>query len=345
MSADSLSLSTRWPIIGHDLAVAQLQRAVERGQVAHAYLFTGPAQVGKKTLALALAQALLCASEGSRPCGACRACRLVQARRHPDFLTLDMAWQTTRLAQKGEAQSISVDAVRLMNNELMLRPHEGKWKILLVPDVHELTTAAANAFLKTLEEPPPFVVILLTSRDSELVLPTIRSRCQPLPLLPLPVAQVEKTLINQYNVETGRARLIARISGGRIGWALRALEEARILEQRQEALESLEQAMVANRALRLLQASALSKERDVGILLVWASWWRDLLLVQNNADSGVNNIDQLPALQAAAKRYTMEQVRSFLSELQRLLHVALETNVNRQLLWEVLMLKMPYPAH
>jgi DNA polymerase III subunit delta' len=345
MPAESLSSPERWPVIGHDLAVAQLQRAVERGQVAHAYLFTGPAQVGKRTLALSLAQALLCTSEGQRPCGQCRACRLVHARRHPDFLTLDMAWQSTHLAQKGEAQSISVDAVRLMNNELMLRPHEGKWKILLVPDVHELTTAAANAFLKTLEEPPPSVVILLTSRDPELVLPTIRSRCQPLSLLPLPVELVEMTLCTRYGIEGERARLLARISGGRIGWALRAVEDARLMEQRKEALEALEQAMEANRALRLLQASTLSKERDVGILLTWASWWRDVLLVQSSADTAVNNVDQLSSLRAAAERYSTEQVRSFLRELQRLLHLALETNVNRQLLWEVLMLKMPYPAH
>ncbi|MGH2541910.1 MAG: DNA polymerase III subunit delta', partial [Ardenticatenaceae bacterium] len=160
-----------WPIIGHELAVAYLSRAIAEDTLAHAYLLTGPEQVGKQTMAQTFAQALLCTAEGNRPCGSCRACHLVQARRHPDFLILDMAWQESVLPDKRSAQSISVDAVRLINGELARRPHEGRWKVLLVPHAEELTVAAANAFLKTLEEPPSFVVILLTARDPDLVLP------------------------------------------------------------------------------------------------------------------------------------------------------------------------------
>src|ERR687893_638600 len=111
---DTLTLTVAaWPIIGHDLSVAQLAQAAVESRPAHAYLFSGPAHIGKETVARTFAQALLCTNGGARPSGGCRACKLVQANRHPDFLTLDMAWQSLNVSKKDEAQAISVDAVRL----------------------------------------------------------------------------------------------------------------------------------------------------------------------------------------------------------------------------------------
>ncbi|MBA3534820.1 MAG: DNA polymerase III subunit delta' [Ardenticatenales bacterium] len=330
-----------WPLLGHDMAVERLARAVQSDRVAHAYLFSGPDHIGKTTLARAFAQALLCLAGGARPCGACRACRLVQANRHPDMMTLDMAWQTMNLPTKGEAHSISVDAIRLMNNELSRRPHEGKWKVLLIPNVEEFTLSAANAFLKTLEEPPAFVIILLTTREVELVLPTIRSRCQPMPLFPLPSEQVEQGLQVRWGVEPERARLLARLGGGRIGWAIQAAQDSKVLEKRGAALDNLQQALQGNRAERLLLAASLSKADDEEVLPLWASWWRDVLMVQQGAENVIANIDQSTALEQAAQRYTPAQVQGFLRELQRLLRLAQTTNLNRQLYWEVLLLKLP----
>lgn len=334
--------ATSWPVVGHGRAVASLERAVATGDVGHAYLFSGPDQVGKRTLARTFAQALLCtAAANMRPCGECRACRLVMANHHPDFLTLDLAWQTKNLAKKEEAQSISVDAIRLMNSELSRRPHEGQWKVLLVPHVDDLTLAASNAFLKTLEEPPAFVVILLTTRDAELVLPTIRSRCQLLALNSLPAAQVEAVLTARYGVENEQARLLARVSGGRIGWAIISAGDTQIMEKRAGAFDTLQRALSSNRAERLLLAAPLGKSNDTGVLQMWASWWRDVMLVQNGAAGSITNVDQRAALELTAARYQPEQVRDFLRELQRLLRLSLDTNVNPQLLWEVLLLKLP----
>lgn len=334
--------TTHWPIIGHDVAVRQLTRAVDTGAVAHAYLFSGPDQVGKRTLARTLTQALLCPSIGARPCGSCRACRLVEANRHSDFLTLDLAWQAMNLPDKANAQSITVDAVRQMNSDLARRPHEGQWKVLLIPNVEELTVAASNAFLKTLEEPPSFVVILLTTRDPELVLPTIRSRCQPIPLFALPVSEVEQALRVRWGVGEESARLLARLSGGRLGWAVRAAQDERLMQARSAALSTLQQALNANRAERLLLAAPLGKENDGGVMRLWGSWWRDVLLLQSGADEALTNIDQQEALKRAATRYQPAQVRAFLRDLQRLLRVANETNANPPLLWEVLLLKLPH---
>lgn len=330
-----------WPLIGHHRAVAQLAQAVATGEVAHAYLVSGPAQIGKQTLARTFAQALLCTDGRTRPCGRCRACHLVGESHHPDFLVLDMAWQEANLPDKRSAQSISVDAVRQINAELARRPHEGAWKVLLVPNAEELTLQAANAFLKTLEEPPAFVVILLTTRDPELVLPTIRSRCQFVPLAPLPSEQVEQALRARWGVAQEKARLLARLSEGRVGWAVEAAQEPAALEVRQRALEELRLAIRSHRAARLVQAATLEAEADRARLRFWAGWWRDVLLLQNQAGETLVNEDERAELEQAARLFSGEQVRGFLRELQRLVRLLNETNVNRQLLWEVLLLKLP----
>lgn len=336
-------LFSTWPIVGHQLAVSHLSQAVEQQQVAHAYLFHGPDQIGKKTIAQTFAQALLCTNSDLRPCNACRACNLVQANHHPDFVLLDLAWQAENLPEKSKAKSISIDAVRAISRDLTRRPLEGAWKILMVPRVDELTIAASNGFLKTLEEPPSFVVILLTTHDLQLVLPTIRSRCQPISLFPLPLQKVEEALINK-GLSDKQAQLIAKLSGGRIGWALSAAQDSTLLQKRTDILNNLQKALKSNRAERLLQALPLSKENDLEVIRLWVGWWRDLLLIQNNAADVMTNIDQQEILKEAANHYSTEQVRSCLHELQRLLRIAHETNVNMQLLWEVLLLKLPHLA-
>ncbi len=332
-----------WPIVGHQLAVSHLSQAVEQQQIAHAYLFHGPNQIGKRTIALTFAQALLCTANDSRPCNTCRACQLVQANHHPDFVVLNLEWQASNLPEKSKTKSISIDAVRALSRDLARRPLEGKWKVLMVPHVDELTIAASNAFLKTLEEPPSFVVILLTTHDIQLVLPTIRSRCQPISLFPLSLQKVEEALINK-GLSDQQTQLIAKLSGGRIGWALQAAEDRTLLKKRADILNDLQKVLKSNRAERLLQALPLSKENDIEVIRLWTGWWRDLLLIQNNAANVITNIDQQEILKEAASRYSTEQIRSCLHELQRLWRLARETNVNMQLLWEVLLLKLPHLA-
>lgn len=323
------------------MVVDRLSRAVANHEVSHAYLFAGPAHVGKKTLARIFAQALLCTHEGHRPCGLCRACKLVLANRHPDLLTLDLAWQEMMLGTKSTVTAVSVEAVRHMNTELSRRPHEGNYKILLIPEAEHLTTAAANAFLKTLEEPPPFVVILLTVRDLELLLPTIRSRCQPLHFSTLSLEEVEQTLVQEHGVSAEQSSLLARLSGGRIGWAINAVQDRTVLNQRAAALATLYQTLRANRAERLLLAAPLAKTNDLEVMALWASWWRDVLLIQNGASETIQNSDQRDLLERAALDTTPAQVRTFLHDLQRLRKIAQETNANPVLLWENLVLKLP----
>ncbi|HEY8414313.1 MAG TPA: DNA polymerase III subunit delta' [Thermaerobacter sp.] len=162
----------RPPAAGGQAAERVLRDAVRTGRVSHAYLLTGPAGAGHREAARATAAALLCQRpEGGRPCGACDACARVEAGAHPDLLAPDRH---------------GIDAVRQVISELAYRPREAARKVVLWYDIDRLTPQAANALLKSLEEPPPYVTFLLTTDRPQVLLPTLRSRCQVLPFRPRP---------------------------------------------------------------------------------------------------------------------------------------------------------------
>src|SRR5579875_3703046 len=164
--------------IGNARMVGWLQRAIATEQVSHAYLFTGPDQIGKRTLALAFAQAIQCEvrPEGSgAACGECAACRKVAHGNHPDVL---------RIALPKDRQHYSIEQVREIIEDVALKPTEGRKRIIIIPDFEQMTIQGIQASLKVLEEPPPTAMILLTCASADLLLPTIISRCQQVALVP-----------------------------------------------------------------------------------------------------------------------------------------------------------------
>src|SRR5215208_5469335 len=212
--------SINWNIIGHTWAVDLLRRSIEGGHVAHAYLLSGPTSVGKALLALRLAQALNCEIGGPDPCLICRACRRIERGNYPDVRIAGMASQAAGL-KPDEAQrqkDLKIDTIREWQADINLRPYEGRHRVFILHDAEKLTEAAANAMLKTLEEPPPYARLVLVANTSGDLLPTIVSRCQPLKLRPAPRAELAATLRESYNLEPGDASLLAAWSGGRVGW-------------------------------------------------------------------------------------------------------------------------------
>jgi len=330
MDRDSTTISPPWPVIGHEWAVALLRRAVMTGRLGHAYLFTGPAGVGKGTLAQALAQAVLCTGDAP-PCGRCRACRLVAAGHHPD-----LHWLTP---QDG---SLKIEQVRGLERQLALTPVEGSRHVAVLEGMERATVGAANALLKTLEEPPPSVLLILLTEEADALLPTIVSRCQVLPLRPLPRATVEQALRERWGVEPDRAALLARLSGGRLGWAVRAVQDPSLLESRAARLEALQRLLAAGRVERFAYAEKLARDKEAAreTLTLWAGWWRDLLLLVSGAEAPLTNVDYQEALRRWAERYDLVTVRRCLDALHQALH-RLDQNANPRLTLEVLMLDLP----
>ena len=339
-----------WGLVGHEWAVTALQRAIASGRVPHALLFVGQPGVGKRTLARTLARALQCTSAdvGGRPCGVCRACVQIAAGNYPDVRVIETerAAGTTRT----DRRDITIDQIRALQHQLSLKPYEGAWVIGIIADAHEMSDAASNCLLKTLEEPPAHVVLILTAPDPSLLLPTILSRCQVMPLHPLPFDQAEASLVERFAMPPDQATVLAHLSGGRIGWAVRAVADESVLAGRRERVDMLLRLIGASRGQRLEQAAALGEDYGKGVdaregvhetLDLWATWWRDVLLLQQGCAGQVTNADRLDVLRAAAARYQPREVARVLQDVIAA-RDHLDRNVNPRLALDVALLSLPH---
>lgn len=205
-----------------------LRNAVAQGRVAQTYLFAGPPGVGKRALALALAQALNCLSpQGEDSCGVCSSCRRVEGGNHPDVLLVEP-----------EGGSLKIDQMRWLQQEAALRPYAGRYRVFILEGAEALTDQAANSLLKLLEEPPPSAVLILLAVAPERLLPTVLSRCLTVYFYPWPKESLISELERQ-GVPGDEAAALAEIAGGSPGQAL-ALRP--LLPQIQAAVEGLVQA-------------------------------------------------------------------------------------------------------
>ena len=308
-----------------------------QGRLKHAYLFTGPPGIGRRTLALRLAQAINCLQppEPGTPCLTCRTCQQLEAMKHPDLLV-------TQAEQVGDI--LKVDQIRELQHSLALAPYEARYKIALLLRFEEARPSAANALLKTLEEPPERVILLLTAQSAESVLPTITSRCEVIRLRPVPFSQVEAGLQAGWNVPAEQAHLLGHIAGGRPGYALRLSNDDELLSQRQTWLDDLQHVLTSNRVDRFAYAEAVTKDKNLPVadlLQIWLSYWRDILLVTTGAAVSLTNVDRQAEIEHLADRLSMKTVGGVIHAGERTLQL-LDKNVNPRLAMEVFFLDMPY---
>ncbi len=322
-------------IVGHEWATGFLRRAVGSGSLSHAYLFAGPPGVGKTTLARALAAALLCQGEGDRPCGTCRACHLVASGNHSDLHIIE---------SERTGASLKIEQVRDLQRRLSLTPVEGHWRVAILRRFEEATTSAANALLKTLEEPPSYVVLVVLASDADRLLPTIVSRCQQIPLRPLPVELVRRALTERWSTEPEQAELLAHLAGGRLGWAVRALSDKAALQRRAQRLDDLGRLLTAPATERFRYAERLARApvATQETLDLWIGWWRDVLLLAAEADALLTNVDRRSALRDHARRFGVERSAAVVAALRSAAD-RLKRNANARLTLEVLMLDLPRP--
>ena len=234
-----------WPVWGHDAAVAELRQAILRDRVGHAYLVGGPAAVGKAALATSFAQALCCTAptgtpqrpDESVPCGTCLSCRKIARGVHPDVQRFGLTSQAARSDKAGgKNTSLTIETVRELGATTALRPLEARRRVVIVDDAETMQGVAQEALLKSLEEPPSFVVILLLADDPEALLPTVRSRCRSIDLRPVPRAIVVAAL-TAAGLDGSRADEVAAFADGRLGWALRAAGDPALVQVRREAVD------------------------------------------------------------------------------------------------------------
>lgn len=323
-------------VIGHQRARIRLARAVAARQVSHAYLFTGPTSIGKATLALEFAKLLLCERPdltAGVPCGACATCRKVEHGNHPDV--------TLVLPEEGKRQ-LGVDAVRESVVRLAnLAPSAGAWRIFILPDVERMTPNTINALLKTLEEPPPDVVLLLTSAEPENLLSTLLSRCQIVPLQPLAADEIAAALERHFAAPPEEARELAALANGRLGWAVRALKDPELREERARHIEQIVGLAAATRDARLAAAGFASDgETARRMLELWVLWWRDVTLAACGASHLTSSGMARREAERQGRALGCEPAEAFLRKLLAA-QAALDANANPRLTLEVLLLDLP----
>jgi len=317
-------------VIGHEWVLKLLENAVRKGVLSHSYLFTGPDGVGKRTLALEFARHLCC-RVSLPPCGSCRDCQEILGRTHPDLKLLEP-----------ENGSIKIEQIRELHREAFLAPHRSPYRIFIISDMDKATPEAANSLLKILEEPPLHSIFLLTATSPELLLPTIVSRCQVFNLRPVPESQIQEFLEKNWGVESYKANLLARLSEGCPGKAIRFIQEEELFKRREEDLEAFFYILKSDTVARLEWAGEFGKDEER--LKEMLNWWilaaRDMLLILEGAREKVVNADCLGKLEATAVKLGKEKTRMGLKELRSIL-AALHRNANLRLALDVLMLKLP----
>lgn len=324
-----------WPVYGHDWAVEHLIKGMANGRVRHAYLIAGIASIGKNTLAHAFAMALNCTADdpAARPCGICRSCRLVISGNHPDLLYSETDPNTGAL---------KIEAIRGVTQRIALKPYETRYRVAILQDFDHAQPRAQDALLKTLEEPPPHAILILLVNSLESILPTITSRAQTIHLRPVSAQAVQEILVTRYEVDPDHALLLARLSGGRIGWAIQAAQYPEMLDQRAQALDMLEDCLGMNRAARFGLAEGLSKDKPSLALLLelWQTYWRDALLLAEGSPVKPCNVDRQVALEQLAYSVTPEQALEAMRATRTMLGY-LPLNVNTRLALETMFLDYP----
>jgi DNA polymerase-3 subunit delta' len=316
-------------VMGQDRAVEALERAFVSGRFHPSLIFHGPQGSGKLTAALALARALLCATPADgAPCGACSACRRIEARslRHPSVRVIFP--EKKEDLQKGSAAPEGVSGIDLQERQataarnptwavlidrvretiafVQRRPPEGSRTILLVDQAHRLSGESGNAFLKTLEEPPDHAILILLTHEYHSLLPTIRSRCRAVPFQAVPPEAIAAWLAAEKGLPQQEARLRAGLAGGRIGAAcdldLDAFRERRetILRRLESFLRPPDYGQAVARAEEIARAGEGSTD-DLELL---AGLLRDRMLLDAAGDDapGLIHADIAPRLRALALR-------------------------------------------
>jgi DNA polymerase-3 subunit delta' len=324
-----------WGLIGHTWAVDLLAQHIARGQERHAYLITGPQGVGRRTLALRFAQGLNCPTPAApgKPCLTCPSCRRIEAMQHPDLAVVQ---------SESEGETLRIDQVRELQHSLALAPYEARYRIALILRFEEAHPSAANAMLKTLEEPPPQVVVLLTARSVESVLPTIVSRCEVIRLRPLSLEQTAHGLETIRGLPHQQAELLAHISDGRPGYALRLFSNPQLLAQRAVYMQDLFQLLASTKRERFAFVVGRLNDKDalLGELQLWLSFWRDVLILASGLGESITNVDYAEQLKQLAGQVGRSAAHDFVAAIENTLD-RIDHNVNLRLALEVLVMDFP----
>jgi DNA polymerase-3 subunit delta' len=323
-----------WNVIGHERAIKNLRNTVAGGRLPHALLFCGQVSVGKTRLALELAKTLNCTG-AEPPCQECVHCRQIESGSHPDVTVIE--------ALDGK-DSISIAQVRDLRDSAALRPFQAAYKVFVIAGAEALTLQAADALLKTLEEPQRQVRIVLTATEPEALPATVVSRCRVVTLQPVEAEVIAEALVRRGETAE-RAEEVSRLARGSVGWAIEASRQPKLIAERADILERMSAVFELDLASRIDLAERMTSERRDRSwvrrnlqLLVYLT--RDLLLIQTGLQPVLAQGVGRANLEKAAGRYSLRQVERSL-EAMRLVMERVDSNVDPRLALEAMLISLP----
>jgi DNA polymerase III subunit delta' len=300
-----------WPILGHSQIKGFLQNCISNNTIGQAYLFVGPRSVGKFLTAQYLSASILCESnDKKKPCNTCQVCQQIKKNIHPD---VDI------LKKEPDKKNISIQQIRLLQHKLSLRSFLTKYKIAIIDEAESLSEEAANALLKTLEEPTTQTIIILVAEHKEAIPSTIISRCQTFQFNLVPSFQIQNWLVMQ-GVKKSEADNLTHLSEGQPGKAVHFLENPTFLEQHQQRISQLLELVNGSLTERLYLVNNLAVAYESDTISVidtindWMAAFRDALLYQNNINSLINTYNKNSII-TIARKYLPNQLREIISQL------------------------------
>ena len=355
-----IGTSSQWHTIGNRPAITLLSGALKQQRTAHAYLFTGPNRVGKRTLAVDFARALNCNAQDvitpgwddlqpEPPCGQCSACDRIARSNFADVQIINAKTQSSKDPDPTAAQRrvmIGIDLIKDLQSDALLEPYEGRVKVFIIDEANRMSPDAANALLKTLEEPPSSVHIILTAPSAQSVPETIASRCHLVRLRSVPPETIAAALVDRHDIPHAEARSLAKMSMGAPGWAIAAINDPSLIDARKQSASRIIETTQADLPDRFDYAFQMNREfrrnRESAIEEIerWLEILRDIAMLQNDLNQHIIFDDRIDELTDLAKKLTTQDLAQATSAAQKT-REALMSNAYPQLAFDAMMLQIP----
>lgn len=319
-------------IIGHERVIENMQKTIKKQTVSHSYIFEGPDSTGKFLVAKAFAKTLLCTVKKGFPCNQCSSCIKFDSGNHPDLYI-----------EASTESSIKKEQIEELQKTIRVLPYESEKKVYIIEDAHKMTKEAQNCFLKTLEEPPSYAIIILTVNNSHSILPTVLSRCQVIRFRPVENKLIEETLIKRYGQSQEKAKFISSFSNGVVGKAINLSQSERFNDIRDNTIDIIDCILKDNDKYRTLSfVDFFDKEKDAidDILDIISVWFRDILVIKETGNSKIiTNMDKLDTIEKQANKLSKSKINDIIDIVEKTKN-DIKSNVNYQLSLEVMLLKI-----
>jgi DNA polymerase-3 subunit delta' len=317
-------------IIGHEKIIDNLKKAIDNNQISHSYLFEGEESIGKKMVALSLAKTLLCKEGGLEPCNRCNSCLKFDNFNHPDFQLIEP-----------EKDIIKKEEIDEMIKSINIAPLEGKRKIIIIDDSYKMRVEGQNGLLKTLEEPPSYINIILIAPNRKSLIPTILSRCQIISFYPVENKKIEDLLVSQYGKIKEEAKFIAHFTKGSVGRSIYISQSEDFFQNRDETLSIIDGIINGDKLKIFNSTDFFVKNKDMyeEILDIILYWFRDLIIYKEIGESElIINMDKISLL-SNQSFLNIDKINDIIEKIIET-RKSIERNVNYQLAIEAMLLSM-----